>query len=79
MTNGKWEKIKKTVNKKGTTIFYSRVGCPYSIESRKRHIPHANGIGAWEHTSYFVVRDGKDVTEKRTLKDAKDFVEERKK
>lgn len=70
----RWEKTQKTVGVKGTTIRYERDGCPYSIESRKRHIPHANGIGTWDYTSYFILKDGKDIVEKRSLKDAKEYV-----
>jgi hypothetical protein len=45
------------------------------VESRKKSIPHANGrSGTWEHTSYFVVKDGKDIKECYRLKDAQDFV-----
>ena len=70
-----WEKTGKRVSSSGTTITYSGKGTAFTIESRKRHIPHANGVGTWEHTSYFVLLDGKEVKEKYSLKDAKMFAE----
>ena len=77
MQKFKWTKSGKLVVSDGTTIIYSCDESPYTIESRKRHIPHANGYaGTWDHTTYVVVRDGKDVKECSTLKDAKDYVED---
>lgn len=74
----KWVKTGKTVSDSGTVIFYELEGTEFWIESRKEHIPHANGIGTWDHTTY-VVRKGPDAPElavKNRLSDAKDFVEE---
>ena len=73
----KWVKEKKTVNEEGTTIVYMAADDPsLTIESRKRHIPHAGGRGdTWDHTSYFVLTDGKEVIEKQSLADAKRFAE----
>ena len=52
----KWIKINKVVSvSKGTTITYRLEGTPYTVESRKRPIPHANREGTWDHTSYFVL------------------------
>ena len=48
----KWVKIQREVDSNGTTITYSGEGTGFTIESRKRHIPHANRIGTWDHTSY---------------------------
>lgn len=77
MQKFKWTKSGKLVVSDGTTIIYSCDESPYTIESRKKQIPHANGYpGTWEHTSYFVVKDGKDIKEFQTLKDAKDYVED---
>lgn len=70
-----WKKTGKTVSDEGTTISYSS-GTAYTIESRKRHIPHANGIGTWDHTTYFVMKDGAEVKEFYRLKDAKEFAEQ---
>ena len=70
-----WQKTGKTVNAEGTTIRYTAYKTNLSIESRKRHIPHANRSGTWDHTSYFVLRDGEEIAEKQSLKDAKEFAE----
>lgn len=72
----KWIKNGKIVSPIGTTIIYQAEGMPIQIESRKRHIPHANGIGTWDHTSYFVFVEGRQVAEKMTLRDAKAYAEE---
>lgn len=71
----RWEKTGREVNAEGTTIIYSGSGTTLTIESRKRHIPHANGIGTWDHTSYFVLDDGKELAERYSLKDAKEYAE----
>ena len=71
-----WIKTGKTVNADGSTITYSLNNAPeITIESRKRHIPHANGSGIWEYTSYFVLRDGEELIEKHSLRDAKEHAE----
>ena len=69
-----WKKTGKIVSDEGTTITYSS-GTAYTIESRKRHIPHANGIGTWDHTTYFVLRDGAEIAEEYSLSDAKYLAE----
>ena len=71
-----WIKTGKAVSPEGTTITYTLSGTPYTVESRKRHIPHA-GVrpGTWDHTSYFVLKDGEEVIEKYSLADAKAFAE----
>lgn len=66
----------KTVGPEGTTIIYEGHRTGIRIESRKRHIPHANGSGTWDYTSYFVVVDGKDLKEIYTLKAAKEWAED---
>ncbi len=64
----------------GKTIIYSghdaNGATGIRIESRKRHIPHANGSGTWDHTTYFVIKDGREIIERYTLKDAKKYAEE---
>ena len=71
-----WIKTGKTVNTEGTTIFYTGKGTDFTIESRKRHIPHANGrSGSWDHTTYFVLRSGNELIEKYSLADAKEYAE----
>lgn len=72
----RWVKTGREVNAEGSTTCYDGVGTPYSIESRKRHIPHANRSGTWDHTSYFVMRDGEEIKERYTLKEAKAYAEE---
>ena len=69
-----WKKTGKTVNDEGTTITYSS-GTAYTIESRKRHIPHANGIGTWDHTTYHILKDGVEVGKQYSLSDAKYLAE----
>ena len=76
MSKLKWEKSGKSMNEEGTTITYQAAGTGITIESRKRHIPHANRGGTWDHTSFFVLVDGKEVKEKWSLKYAKDFAEQ---
>lgn len=72
-----WIKIGKAISAEGTTITYVLPGTSYSIESRRRHIPHAGGrSGTWDHTSYFVLSDGEEVIERYTLADAKAFAEQ---
>ena len=72
----KWIKTCRTVSvSQGTTITYRLEGTPYTVESRKRPIPHANRSGTWDHTSYFVLRDGVEVAEKHTLGRAKEYAE----
>ena len=74
----KWERTGKLVGSEGTTIEYrpAKASISVSIESRKRHIPHANGTGTWDHTTYWVLLDGKDVKERYSLSDAKQFAED---
>lgn len=71
----KWTRTGKSVSPEGTTIEYSGIGTMLTIESRKRHIPHSNRSGTWDHTTYFVIDGGVDVKELYSLKDAKEFAE----
>lgn len=72
----KWIKINKMVKGSGeTTITYRLEGTPYTVESRKRPIPHANRAGSWSFTSYVVLKDGAEVAEKHTLANAKEYAE----
>ena len=72
----KWVKEGRIVSAERTINIYRLVGTQYTVQSRKRLIPHAGGrSGGWWHTSYFVLRDGKELIEKYSLKDAKDYVE----
>lgn len=75
-----WIATGRRVGSEGTTITYTgyRDGkdSGLRIESRRRHIPHSNRGGTWDHTSYFVIRDGKVLAEKFRLLDAKEYAEE---
>lgn len=71
-----WKRIGKTINSQGTTIIYGTKDTDITIESRRRHIPHANGSGTWDHTSYFVLRGGVELKEKMSLRDAQAYVEQ---
>lgn len=72
-----WIKTGRTVTKDGSATIYEAEGCPsLRIESRKRQIEHANGVGSWTFTSYFVLLDGEEVAEKMRLTDAKEYAEE---
>lgn len=70
-----WEKIDKSVNSEGTTITYRGVGTRLLIQSRKRHVPHANRVGTWDQTTYVVLDNGKEVATKYRMMDAKEFAE----
>lgn len=68
----KWIRTGKTVSSAGTTITYELAdGSDIKIESRKRHIPHANRSGTWDHTSYFVIHKGTELRECHSLREAK--------
>ena len=70
-----WKRTGRTVSLEGTTVIYTAAGTDYTIESRKRHIPHANGEGTWDHTTYWVLKDGKEIIERYSLADAKEYAE----
>ena len=71
-----WKRTGRRVSADGTDTIYTAVGTSFTIESRKRHIPHANRSGTWDHTTYFVLRDGYEMVEKHSLADAKEYAEE---
>ena len=78
-----WERIGTNINSEGTTITYAvkGQGKRVLVQSRRRHIPHANGNGymgktTWDHTSYFVLKDGEEVKETWRLSEAKAYAEE---
>ena len=68
-------KVGRKVGMEGTTTIYAAIDTRITIESRKRHIPHANGSGTWDHTSYFVLDHGEEIAEKWHLEDAKKYAE----
>lgn len=70
-----WEKTGKAVTGEGTTITYTLAGTPYTVESRKRQIPHASRSGSWEHTTFAVLKGGQQVDTRHTLQDAKEIAE----
>lgn len=70
-----WSIISRWEDKDGVTTRYKLHGTDITIESRRRHIPHANGIGTWDHTSYFVLDHGEEIAEKWRLEDAKKYAE----
>lgn len=68
----KWERTGRKVKANGESItYYKSDDGRFSIESRKKAIPHANGRpGFWMFTSYFLIKDGAEK-EYFSLKDAK--------
>lgn len=73
----KWIRAGKTVSAEGTTIEYQMTSAdvPYTVESRKRHIPHSNRPGTWDHTSYYVMKDEEEITQRYSLRSAQEYVE----
>lgn len=71
-----WEKTGRQVGPAGRTVRYRAKENPrFEIESRKRPVPHANGVGSWDYTSYWVMVDGQDVKERHSLREAKEWAE----
>lgn len=69
-----WAKTGRTVTPEGTTVTYTDLReTGLTIESRKRHILHANRSGTWDHTSYWVLRDGEELVERQSLTSAKEW------
>lgn len=72
----KWERVKKHVFTDGSTnVVYKANGCPVTIESRKRAIPHANGSGFWWHTTYVCIAPNGAEKECWRLQYAKEYAE----
>ena len=71
----KWERIGRSGNAEESTTSYQAAGTDLYIESRKRQIPHANGVGSWTYTSYFVLVNKKEVAEKQRLSYAQEYAE----
>ena len=57
-----WKQTGKTIKATGEkTITYEKTGNQNQIQSRKERFPHANGVGFWFHTSYWLIRpDGSE-------------------
>lgn len=80
--SNKWVRTSRRIDTDGTTITYE---CPESIctiESRKRHIPHAGGRpGTWDHTDFYLFKDGMPACKENgchefaTLRAAKAYAE----
>lgn len=71
----KWVKLGRIVSQTGTTNVYDLQGTGITVESRKRHIPHANRPGTWDQTTFWVLEDGVEIIERYTLKEAKEYAE----
>lgn len=74
----RWEKTGYKTGSEGTTVYYAAYDTRITIESRKRHIPHSAASwksGTWERTTFFVLEDGRELAEKMSLKDAKEYAE----
>lgn len=75
-----WQKIRRETGKEGTTIVYrgykNEQPTNYAIESRKRHILHADGRGTWDHTTYMVLFNGNEIREFQSMRRAKAYAEE---
>ena len=72
-----WKQTGKTIKGTGEkTITYEKTGNPNIIQSRKERIQHANGVGYWFHTSYWLIKP--DGSEKEYWKrmDAENAAEE---
>lgn len=71
-----WVKTATTIKTDGSkTIRYESFRNQNAIESRRQAIPHANGIGVWYHTDYYLIRPDGTETEYHTLADAKKAAE----
>lgn len=72
----RWERTGREVKATGESmIMYESVPAGFRIESRKRKIPHANGIGSWAHTTYVLIWPDGTETEHWTLSKAKEAAE----
>ena len=74
----KWEKIGRVESAEGVTITYRGADPQVTIESRKRHVPHAFGSGksgTYDVTSYHVLVSGVPVHEAVRLVDAIGYAE----
>lgn len=71
----RWTMIGRRVSPTSATLVYGAEGTDIRIESRRRQITHANGVGSWEYTNYAVVLYGADLVVKNRLMDAKEAAE----
>lgn len=71
-----WKKTSSKTNPDGSHVTtYASDDGRYTIESRKRQIPHSGRAGYWMHTSYFLIDDTGKGSEFWRLSDAKDAAE----
>ena len=76
MDKKKWIRTGRAAVGEATTVFYDLADTGYSVESRKKLIPHMNGRpGGWWHTSYFAMKGKSELKEFHSLRDAKEYVE----
>jgi hypothetical protein len=72
-----WVKTSTTIRGDGSKVIrYESFRNQNAIESRKEAFPHANGIGVWYHTSYFLIKPDGIEHEFNTMKAAKQAAEE---
>jgi hypothetical protein len=73
----KWVRALRNVSAANiTTVLYRLEGTTYTVLYLKRPIPYADGAGAWIRKEYKVLRNGQQIAERYTLKDAKAYAEE---
>ena len=72
-----WRKVGKVPHPDGNWIVYQAEENPsWTITSWRHPIPHANGVGSWDHTTYLVYYGCSMVhREETTLINAKRWVE----
>ena len=71
-----WKKWGRIVRADGSvTVIYHSDTDGLKIESRRRPIPHANGVGYWMYTSYYLIQPDGSEKEYHSLKDAKEAAE----
>lgn len=72
-----WTKIDRSAGLNGeSTITYRGSDPRFIVQSRKRAIPHANGVGSWLHTTYHLIVNGREYAKTfYSLADAKEAAE----
>lgn len=71
-----WIKTATTARGDGSKVIrYESFRNPNAIESRKEVLPHANGVGVWFHTSFFLIKPDGTEKEYYTMKAAKQAAE----
>lgn len=72
-----WVKTSTRIKGDGSKVIrYESFRNQNAIESRKEAIPHANGVGVWYHTSYFLIKPDGTEWEFNTMTAAKQAAEE---